>query len=124
MAQRTITVDLNPPDKHGHQCLHLTDSEGHDETNPELMVTDVDPGDTVRWVIKSGSDITALKGIEKVGGTELFSQAPALQSDGSYLGTIISRSPGAGVSENYNIWYTRSGSSLVIKEDPKIRMKT
>lgn len=123
MAEIIINVGLNPPDARGHQCLHLSDSQGHDVDDPELLVTEVNPGDTVKWVIVPGSGIASLEGIEQVGGTDLFEIHPDTQSDGSFLGRIKSVSPGAGVSENYNIWYKHEGSNVVIKEDPKLKMK-
>ena len=121
MAERTITVGLNPPDRNGHQCLHLNDSEGHDVSDPNLMETWVNLGDTVRWVIKAGSGISSLEGIEKTGGTDLFAVAP--HHDGqSYVGTIKSSGVPDGTTESYNIWYKRTGSDIVIKEDPKLKM--
>lgn len=95
--------------------LHLRDSEGH--SCDESIVTDVHPGDTVKWKITEGID--AITGIHpKNGSQNIFSNGPAKTEDGSWVGTVGRSASG---KELYSIDYTING--MAFKDDPELDVK-
>lgn len=115
MADVTIYVSLVP----GTTNLHLSDSEGH--SGDGTITTDVQPGQSVEWVIDD-SNITALTNIyAKTGSEDIFSSGPSQESGStSWLGTVSSSATG---EESYSIDYnTTSASGLT--DDPKLKVQT
>jgi hypothetical protein len=126
MATRTIYVSRNGTSYN----LKLSDSEGHNPGNDNLT-TDVDPGDTVQWVLDSNSGLSSLNGVNQsvpgdpsydTNSINLLTGAPQSNGNGGYTGTVVSSSPGAGRYEKYKIYFQVPGDPSVYNDDPKLQM--
>ena len=126
MPTKTVYVSLqgNPNSRR----LRLRDSNGADDVND--LTTGVDTNDNVRWVV----DATPPGGARRIlsiddvyikrrpGNVNLLTAEPTRQSDGSWIGTVVSISPGRGRQYWYNIKFTRVGYNTSITCDPKLQM--
>jgi len=83
-------------------------------------ITNVDPGDTVTWSISPNSGVASITGIVDNSQIDIFNPDPAVQGNGSWMGTVNS-SIARGSEENYTINYTTS-SNEAGTFDPKIKV--
>jgi hypothetical protein len=98
--------------------LFLSDNEGHSGNNS--ITTNVNPRDTVTWQLKSGGGIDAITNIAaKATSPDIFSSDPAIQSDGSWKGTVSGSATG---SESYLIGYKIGSTDYT--DDPELDVQT
>ena len=85
--------------------------------------TNVDPGDTVTWIIDNGSGVAAITGIENSGPDDVFApNDPApVGSSSNWRGTVNPEIP-PNSEENYIINYTRKNGRGSGSFDPKIQV--
>lgn len=85
--------------------------------------TEVDPGDTVTWKIHPQSGVNEITGIINNSEINIFSQGPAqVGSSKNWKGTVDPNIP-RGSEEDYDIAYTKTGSSANRMFDPKISVR-
>jgi flagellar hook assembly protein FlgD len=81
-----------------------------------------DPGDTVKWKIKSDSGVASIS-VAYTGDTNVFSSGPGQKSNSKNWEGIISDSAG-GKDETYTVYATAVGSNKAVPLDPKITVNT
>jgi len=116
MAEETIYISKQTTGT----GLFLSDNEGHSGDNS--ITTNVNPGDTVTWQLKSGGGITKLTGIsekDEPGNQNIFSSGPTKVSDTEWQGTVSVSALG---NESYCIDYEIDGQPY--SDDPKLVIKT
>lgn len=86
--------------------------------------TEVNPGDTVTWIIGQNSGVAAITGIDNTGPDDVFApNDPApVGSSSNWQGTVNPQIP-RGSEENYVINFTRGGGGGSGSFDPKIQVK-
>lgn len=93
-----------------------------DLTLSDNDLTQVDPGDTVTWIIMPQLDIVAITGLPpKTSSTNVFDECDPVSvgNSNNWKGTI--KSGTNGVDEDYNIlWTDKNGSNHTY--DPRIRV--
>lgn len=83
--------------------------------------TDVDPSDTVTWIIAQNSGISSITGIiDKPQNTDVFDPDPSPVGGSSNWKGTINPNIARGTEENYSIAYTVGTSSYTF--DPKIKV--
>lgn len=125
MAERIIYVSRNgQSDK-----LKLRDNQGHDPGNNKLT-TDVDPNDTVKWVLDSDSGLSEITGIQESDntkpqyrGSQNLLAHPPQKKNGAWETKIMANSPGKGKFENYMIGFRIPDDEKEYWDDPKLQMK-
>lgn len=110
MAQNhNITVSLDPND---NSKLILSDNGR----------TDVDPSDTVTWIIAQNSAISSITGIiDKPGFTDVFDPDPGLVGGSTNWKGTINPNIAKGTEEDYSIAYIVATTPYTF--DPKIIVK-
>jgi hypothetical protein len=121
-----ITVSLkdsrtNPPK------LKLKDSEGGTR-NDDKLTSEVDAGATVTWIPDLSSGISQLTSVTKntkvtKKNYNLLNGDAVEQSNGNFVGTIVTPSPGKGKGENYTIGFKIDGDDNTYYSDPQLKMK-
>ena len=112
MAQNhPITIEGIAPDN----SLILSD-KGH---------TNVEPGDTVTWLIKPNSGVKAIAGIsKKENSVNVFISGPnQVGNSNNWRGTVDPDIPRGSV-EDYNILWTATSGGGVQVFDPKIQVNS
>lgn len=85
--------------------------------------TEVDPGDTVTWIISPRSGVKEITGIINNSEINIFSQGPSrVGNSNNWRGTVNPNIP-RGSEEDYDIAFTKTGSSTPRMFDPKISVK-
>ena len=86
--------------------------------------TEVDPGDTVTWIIHPHSGVNEITGIINNSEINIFSKGPSRVGGKSknWKGTVDPNIP-RGSEEDYDIAYTKTGSSANRMFDPKISVR-
>lgn len=122
-----ITVSLkdsrsNPPK------IKLTDSANNPNGKDDNITTNVDLNDIITWVPNKESGISALMGVFKntkviKDNYNLLDGNPIPDAEGNYVGSIVSKSPGKGKKEQYNISFTIDGDSTTYTDDPKLKIQ-
>lgn len=114
MAEETIYISKQTTGT----GLFLSDNEGHSGDNS--ITTNVNPGDTVTWKLKSAGGIDEITNIAaKAGNTDIFSSNPSAQSDGSWKGIVSASATG---SESYLIGYKIGSTDYT--DDPDLDVQT
>ena len=123
----TVYVCLNG--KANSTRLRLRDSNGEDEVND--LTTVVNINENVKWVVdptppQGARRIKSIDGVYikkmRPGNVKLLTAEPTRQSDGSWIATVVSTSPGRGRKYWYNIKFTRVGYTTPNRCDPKLQM--
>lgn len=86
--------------------------------------TEVDPGDTVTWIIHPRSGVNEITGIINNSEINIFSEGPSRVGGNSknWRGTVDPNIP-RGSEEDYDIAYTKAGSTTNRMFDPKISVR-
>jgi plastocyanin len=85
--------------------------------------TEVDPGDTVTWIIHPRSGVNEITGIINNSEINIFSEGPSrVGNSKNWRGTVDPNIP-RGSEEDYDIAYTKTGSTGSQMFDPKISVK-
>ncbi|SMD46152.1 hypothetical protein SAMN00777080_4832 [Aquiflexum balticum DSM 16537] len=85
--------------------------------------TEVDPGDTVTWKIGRRSGVKEITGIINNSEINIFSEGPTrVGNSKNWEGTVDPNIP-RGSEEEYEIAYTKTGSSANQMFDPKISVR-
>ena len=110
MANRPITITgINPAD----HSLILSD---HGSTN-------VDPGDTVTWLIAQNSGVGSITSItDNNGATDVFNPDPAPIGGSSNWRGTVNPNIARGSTETYTIWWLPSVGNQLYRFDPVIQV--
>lgn len=85
--------------------------------------TDVDPGDTVTWIIGRHSGVKEITGIINNSEINIFSKGPEkLAGSPNWRGTVDPNIP-KGSEEDYDIAYIKKGTTTNRMFDPKISVR-
>ncbi|WP_373520671.1 hypothetical protein [Aquiflexum sp.] len=85
--------------------------------------TEVDPGDTVTWIISPRSGVKEITGIINNSDINIFSEGPSrVGNSNNWKGTVDPNVP-RGSEEDYDIAYVKNGSSSNRMFDPKISVR-
>jgi len=86
--------------------------------------TNVDPGDTVTWLIKPKSGVAEITGVVYGSGVNVFGSGPSrVGNSNNWRGTVDPKIP-RGSEEKYDINFKRNGSNTIEIHDPKIMVNT
>jgi len=87
-------------------------------------ITIANPGDTIQWIIGSNSGVDTISSIHDTSSVDVFNPDPQKQPGQSKIwqGTINPGITSFPQIENYCIYYTKTGSSIVYMNDPRIQV--
>ncbi|WP_194974016.1 hypothetical protein [Aquiflexum lacus] len=85
--------------------------------------TEVDPGDTVTWIIHPRSGVNEITGIINNSEINIFSEGPSRVGNSKNWRGTVNPNIGRGSEEEYDIAYTKNGSTTNRMFDPKISVK-
>ena len=130
LSRETITITLDSiidvlnlekvPKK--HLLLH---DRNHPRGIDTTYITDVRPGDTVRWDIGTDSGIEEIKQIKGVSHNWIFKKAPYIDTSTGKWTLVIPDTVKSCIMEEYKIKYTTRNEDKTIEEyesDPYLRI--
>jgi hypothetical protein len=85
--------------------------------------TEVDPGDTVTWIIHPQSGVNEITGIINNSEINIFSEGPSRVGNSKNWRGTVDPDVRRGSEEDYDIAYTKNGSSTSRMFDPKISVR-
>ncbi len=88
--------------------------------------TTANTNDTVQWIIDNGSGVASISSIHDTSSVDVFNPDPAKMQGNTttWQGTINPDLNNFPVVENYCIYYTKPGSTLVYTHDPRIQVNS
>ncbi len=85
--------------------------------------TEVDPGDTVTWIISPRSGVKEITGIINNSEINIFSEGPSRVGNSNIWRGTVDPNVRRGSEEDYDIAYTKNGFTSNRMFDPKISVK-
>ena len=98
------------------------------DPNGQLILSDrgntiVDPGDTVTWLISPQSGVKEITAIINNSEVNIFSEGPSKIGNSKNWRGTVDPNVARGSEEDYDIAYTKNGSSGSQLFDPKISVR-